>query len=389
MTMQAVRRARAPRPASAGAAAARATSRTRARSPRTSAFPHYVIDETAASARARHRRLRRRAPRRAHAEPVRALQPAHQVHAAAAPSPRDRRRRARHRPLRAPRARAGRGAAPTLARRASIATRISRTSCSRAPRGARPGCVSRSATHQGRGARASRAALGLPNADKPESQEICFVPDGDHAAFVEARGGAGPRRRDRRRATGAALGAHDGAHRFTVGQRRGVPARRGEPRFVVRIDAATGEVLVGPARALARVGAARRRRALAARPVDPAPGRSAARSRSATTRRRSPAGSSPAGDGARRRVASTSPRSASRPGRPPSSSDGEACWAAAGSNGGLLGASFACCLARWRPGSRRQCYLGVVLQDRARRTAVDRLLAALRGRGRCHGRCHK
>jgi len=87
---------------------------------------------------------------------------------------------------------------------------------------------------------------GLPNADKPDSQQICFIPDGDHHAFVAARGGAGPAGVVVDDQTGAALGAHDGTHTFTVGQRRGVPAGGAERRFVLRIDAASGEVRVGP-----------------------------------------------------------------------------------------------------------------------------------------------
>jgi tRNA-specific 2-thiouridylase len=93
---------------------------------------------------------------------------------------------------------------------------------------------------------------GLPNADKPDSQQICFIPDGDHKAFVETHGGAGPTGQivDQ---DGAILGDHGGTHRFTVGQRRGVPAvGGGDRRFVVRIDAATGRVVVGPRQALSR-----------------------------------------------------------------------------------------------------------------------------------------
>lgn len=87
---------------------------------------------------------------------------------------------------------------------------------------------------------------GLPNADKPDSQQICFIPDGDHHAFVAARGGAGPAGVIVDDQTGARLGDHGGTHRFTVGQRRGVPAGGAERRFVLRIDAATGEVRIGP-----------------------------------------------------------------------------------------------------------------------------------------------
>jgi tRNA (5-methylaminomethyl-2-thiouridylate)-methyltransferase len=87
---------------------------------------------------------------------------------------------------------------------------------------------------------------GLPNADKPDSQQICFIPDGDHQAFVAARGGAGPAGAIVDDETGAALSRHGGTHTFTIGQRRGIPGGAGERRFVLRIDAATGEVRVGP-----------------------------------------------------------------------------------------------------------------------------------------------
>jgi tRNA-specific 2-thiouridylase len=93
--------------------------------------------------------------------------------------------------------------------------------------------------------RAAARRLGLPGCDKPESQEICFVPDGDHRAFVERHGGAGSPGvlLDE---TGAVVGRHPGTHHFTVGQRRGVPAADGERRFVVRIDPSTGTVHTGP-----------------------------------------------------------------------------------------------------------------------------------------------
>ena len=66
-------------------------------------------------------------------------------------------------------------------------------------------------------------ALGLATADKPESQEICFVPDGDYARVVEAiRPGAAPGAGEIVDDAGRVLGRHDGIHRFTVGQRRGL-----------------------------------------------------------------------------------------------------------------------------------------------------------------------
>ena len=95
------------------------------------------------------------------------------------------------------------------------------------------------------------AALGLPNAAKPESQEICFVPDGDYAGFVErralTRAGRAPVAGAIVDQSGRTLGHHGGVHRFTVGQRRGigVAAPGGRPLYVTRIDPERGEVVVG------------------------------------------------------------------------------------------------------------------------------------------------
>jgi tRNA-uridine 2-sulfurtransferase len=100
--------------------------------------------------------------------------------------------------------------------------------------------------------RAHARRLGLPSWDKPDSQQICFIPDGDHKAFVAARGGAG-KRGDIVDEDGRVLAAHAGTHHFTVGQRKGVPAVGGAPpRFVLRIDAASGRVSVGPRSLLGR-----------------------------------------------------------------------------------------------------------------------------------------
>jgi tRNA-specific 2-thiouridylase len=88
-------------------------------------------------------------------------------------------------------------------------------------------------------------AFDLPTADKPDSQQLCFVPDGDHRAFIEARAGAVPG--EVVDEAGRRIGTHGGIHQFTIGQRKGVPARGGEAaRFVVRIDPSTGRVHVGP-----------------------------------------------------------------------------------------------------------------------------------------------
>ena len=90
---------------------------------------------------------------------------------------------------------------------------------------------------------------GLLVARKPDSHDICFIPDGDTAAFVRSRVGAAPG--DIVDAeTGEVLAHHEGAHAFTIGQRRGlnlrVPAADGAPRYVVDVDIVTSTVRVGP-----------------------------------------------------------------------------------------------------------------------------------------------
>jgi tRNA-specific 2-thiouridylase len=84
----------------------------------------------------------------------------------------------------------------------------------------------------------------LPNADKPDSADICFIPSGDYRAFVRERTPAVPGAIVN--ASGDKLGEHEGIVNYTVGQRRGLPARGGgEPLFVVDLDAATNTVIAG------------------------------------------------------------------------------------------------------------------------------------------------
>lgn len=88
--------------------------------------------------------------------------------------------------------------------------------------------------------------LGVPVADKADSQDICFLPSGDHASFVAARAEAGALSGGRMVGPdGAVLGTHDGIHRFTVGQRKGLGIAVGERLYVTRIDANTGDVHLG------------------------------------------------------------------------------------------------------------------------------------------------
>jgi tRNA-specific 2-thiouridylase len=101
--------------------------------------------------------------------------------------------------------------------------------------------------------RARADALGLPNADAADSQELCFVPGGDHGVVVERRLGAlglpvdalgpGPVVD----ASGAVVGDHDGIHRVTIGQRRGFRTRGTQRRYVLEVIPASRTVVVGDA----------------------------------------------------------------------------------------------------------------------------------------------
>lgn len=93
--------------------------------------------------------------------------------------------------------------------------------------------------------RAAAAAAGLANAEKPDSQEICFVTDGDAARFVALRAPDRVRPGEVVSTAGEVLGRHEGIHRFTVGQRRGLGIAAPEPRYVVRLDPERSRVVVG------------------------------------------------------------------------------------------------------------------------------------------------
>jgi tRNA-specific 2-thiouridylase len=105
--------------------------------------------------------------------------------------------------------------------------------------------------------RALARELGLATAGRPESQEICFVPDGETARAVEAlRPGALPGAGEIVDADGRRLGGHPGIHHFTVGQRRGLRlAGAGRRLYVTALDAPRNRVVVGDAAALEATGA--------------------------------------------------------------------------------------------------------------------------------------
>jgi len=92
--------------------------------------------------------------------------------------------------------------------------------------------------------RARAAALGLVTADKPDSQEICFVAPGEHARLVAARLG-GSRAGEIVDTSGRVLGRHPGIEHFTVGQRQGLGVAVGVPLHVVRLEPDTCRVVVG------------------------------------------------------------------------------------------------------------------------------------------------
>lgn len=98
--------------------------------------------------------------------------------------------------------------------------------------------------------RALAAEFGLGVADKPDSQDICFVPNGDYAAVIEKlRPGAG-QPGEIVHLDGRVLGEHQGLIRYTVGQRRGLGISAPEPLHVIRLEPETRRVIVGPREAL-------------------------------------------------------------------------------------------------------------------------------------------
>jgi tRNA-uridine 2-sulfurtransferase len=101
--------------------------------------------------------------------------------------------------------------------------------------------------------RAEAEERGLTVAHKPDSHDICFIPDGDTRGWLAEKVGAASG--DVVDRAGAVVGRHEGAHAFTVGQRRGlslgVPAPDGKPRFVLEVRPVSNTVVVGPKEALA------------------------------------------------------------------------------------------------------------------------------------------
>lgn len=94
-------------------------------------------------------------------------------------------------------------------------------------------------------ARTLAQEAGLPVAHKPDSQEICFVPDGDYAAFLSRHTGKAPPPGDFVDHEGNRLGQHKGITHYTIGQRKGLGIALGKPMFVTKIDPAANTVTLG------------------------------------------------------------------------------------------------------------------------------------------------
>ncbi len=99
--------------------------------------------------------------------------------------------------------------------------------------------------------------LGIPTAAKPDSQEICFVPNGDYAGFIDSYAreqGLAPQDLSGEIVTsnGKAMGEHAGVHHFTVGQRRGLGVAAGEPLYVISTEPETRRVVIGRDKELRR-----------------------------------------------------------------------------------------------------------------------------------------
>ena len=98
--------------------------------------------------------------------------------------------------------------------------------------------------------RAAATELGLAVADKPDSQDICFVPEGRYTTVIDRLRPHGAEPGDIVHLDGRVLGRHEGVTRYTIGQRRGLNVAVGDPLFVVKIDADKRQVIVGPREAL-------------------------------------------------------------------------------------------------------------------------------------------
>ena len=212
--------------------------RRRRRPPRRRPARHPVLrPRFRAGLRPHHRLLRRRVPGGPHAEPVRRLQQLAEVRQALGVRQAARRRLHRHRPLRPASSSATAGTSCTAAvdpdkDQSYVLFGLRRASCRT--------CSSRSAATARTRSAAWPARRACRVADKPDSVEICFVPDDDHAELdppPPARAGRRPATSSTR--AGKVLAEHDGIEHFTIGQRKGLGFAAGERRYVLEIVPAT------------------------------------------------------------------------------------------------------------------------------------------------------
>ena len=88
--------------------------------------------------------------------------------------------------------------------------------------------------------------LGLNVADKPDSQDICFVPNGDYVSVIEKIRPDAFKKGNIKSSDGKVLGVHNGIVNFTIGQRRGIKIAAKDPLYVINIDPKKNEIIVGP-----------------------------------------------------------------------------------------------------------------------------------------------
>ena len=119
---------------------------------------------------------------------------------------------------------------------------------------------------QGRRCASSPASMGLIVAEKHDSQDICFVPQGKYADVIRKMHPEAVAAGEIVHLDGRVLGTHEGIVNYTIGQRRGLGVAAAEPLYVVKLEHKTGRVVVGPREALTHAHGAPARRELARRP---------------------------------------------------------------------------------------------------------------------------
>ncbi|HDP79379.1 MAG TPA: tRNA 2-thiouridine(34) synthase MnmA [Spirochaetes bacterium] len=102
--------------------------------------------------------------------------------------------------------------------------------------------------------RVMAAGRGLPARERPESQEICFVPDNDYPGFIEKQAAPSPPPGDIVDPDGKVIGRHRGIHRYTIGQRRGLGIAAPRPLYVAEIDPLMNRIIAAPVDALYKTG---------------------------------------------------------------------------------------------------------------------------------------